>query len=439
MSKSKDEETGPRILLLATCDTKMEEIAFIHNRLTSIDARNRPILMDIGRTPASNPLISISHRDIFSRDAPSDLSSIPRDEYSSLMIEAATAYVREHLLPTSSSSFSSQQQQIHAVLGIGGSTGSSIIAAVMRAAAPVGLPKLLVSTMASGDVGPLVGGADMTLMYSVTDIAGLNFLSERVLGNAAAAAAGMAASHFQNAGPREQQQGKRKKKRIAVTMFGVTTPGVDAIRSLLSARGAEVVVFHATGSGGRAMEALVRQGEFDGVVDLTTTEIADEVGGGVLSAGPDRLAAGAAAAVPMVVSVGACDMVNFGPRGTVSAELLAAADRGERKLYVHNPMVTLLRTTREENARIAEFMVDKLSKARRKDLVKVVIPTEGISMISGKGGPFEDREADEALFRGIEDGLKGSGIDVIKSEGLGINDQEFAQHVIKVLEGLGLP
>ncbi|KAI0146801.1 UPF0261 domain protein [Pestalotiopsis sp. NC0098] len=439
MSKSKDEEAGPRILLLATCDTKMEEIAFIHDRLTSIDARNRPILMDIGRTPASNPLISISHRDIFSRDAPSDLSSLPRDEYSSLMIEAATAYVRQHLLPTSSSS-SSQQQQIHAVLGIGGSTGSSIIAAVMRAAAPVGLPKLLVSTMASGDVGPLVGGADMTLMYSVTDIAGLNFLSERVLGNAAAAAAGMAASYFKTAdqGEPQREQGRRK-KRIAVTMFGVTTPGVDAIRSLLSARGAEVVVFHATGSGGRAMEALVRQGEFDGVVDLTTTEIADEVGGGVLSAGPDRLAAGAAAAVPMVVSVGACDMVNFGPRGTVSAELLSAADRGERKLYVHNPMVTLLRTTREENARIAEFMVDKLSKARRKDLVKVILPTEGISMISGKGGPFEDREADEALFRGIEDGLKGSGIDVIKSEGLGINDQEFAQHVVKVLGDLGLP
>lgn len=437
MSKSKDEEAGPQILLLATCDTKMEEIAFIYDRLTSIDARSRPILMDIGRTPASHPLISISHSDIFSRDAPSDLSSLPRDEYSSLMIEAATSYVREHLLPSSSSSSASQ---IHAVLGIGGSTGSSIIAAVMRGAAPVGLPKLLVSTMASGDVGPLVGGADMTLMYSVTDIAGLNFLSERVLGNAAAAVAGMAASCFRDAEPREQQQqGKGRKKRIAVTMFGVTTPGVDAIRSILSSRGAEVVVFHATGSGGRAMEALVRQGEFDGIVDLTTTEIADEVGGGVLSAGPDRLAAGAAAGVPMVVSVGACDMVNFGPRGTVSAELLAAADRGERKLYVHNPMVTLLRTTREENARIAEFMVDKLKKARRKDLVKVVIPTEGISMISGTDGPFEDRDADEALFRGIEDGLKGSGIDVIKSEGLGINDQEFAQHVVKVLGDLGLP
>ncbi|KAK6216258.1 hypothetical protein LQW54_003647 [Pestalotiopsis sp. IQ-011] len=439
MSKIKDEEAGPRILLLATCDTKMEEITFIHDRLTSIDPRSRPIVMDMGRTPASNPLISISHSDIFSGEAPSDLSSLPRGEYSSLMIEAATAYVREHLLPSPSSSSSSSSPQIHAVLGIGGSTGSSIIAAIMRGAAPVGLPKLLVSTMASGDVGPLVGGADMTLMYSVTDIAGLNFLSERVLGNAAAAIAGMASAYFRDAEPREQQQGKRRKKRIAVTMFGVTTPGVDAIRSILSSRGAEVVVFHATGSGGRAMEALVRQGEFDGIVDLTTTEIADEVGGGVLSAGPDRLAAGADAGVPMVVSVGACDMVNFGPRGTVSAELLAAADRGERKLYVHNPMVTLMRTTREENARIAEFIVDKLLKARRKDLVKVVIPTGGISMISGTGGLFEDQEADEALFRGIEDGLKGSGIDVIKSEGLGINDQEFAQHVVKVLGDLGLP
>ncbi|ETS86210.1 hypothetical protein PFICI_00038 [Pestalotiopsis fici W106-1] len=454
MSKSQDEESGPRVLLLATCDTKMEEIAFIHNRLTSIDASIQPILMDIGRTPTTHSLINISQSDILSSsDQTRQLASLPRDEYSSHMIQAATSYVRTlH-----------SNDPLHGVLGIGGSTGSSIIASLAQNAVPIGLPKLLVSTMASGDVGGLVGGVDLTLMYSVTDIAGLHFLSERVLGNAAAAVAGMALACYRadnsaaaaagTAGRDHHHDGSRLaenkadgrnrnggRKRIAITMFGVTTPGVDAIRSILTAppHEAEVVVFHATGSGGRAMEALIRQGEFDAVVDLTTTEIADEVGGGVLSAGPERLLAGAEAGVPMVVSVGACDMINFGPRGTIKAELLEAADRGERRLHIHNPMVTLLRTTRDENKRIADFIVGKLKKARRKDMVKVVIPTEAISMIAGKGGPFEDREADEELFKGIEDGLKGSGIDIIKFDGLGINDEKFAEHVVKVLASINL-
>lgn len=436
MAKNQDEDAGPRVLLLATCDTKMEEIAFIHSRLTSIDPSIQPVLMDIGRTSTSHQLINVPQSDIFSSSGqtPPQLNSLPRDEYSSLMIQAATSHVRS--LHSAS--------PLHGVLGIGGSTGSSIIAAVLQKALPIGLPKLLVSTMASGDVGGLVGGVDLTLMYSVTDIAGLHFLSERVLGNAAAAVAGMALADYRRDTAAADGRGSSTrraggKKRIAITMFGVTTPGVDAIRAILTAppHSAEVVVFHATGSGGRAMESLILQGEFDAVVDLTTTEIADEVGGGVLSAGPDRLLAGAAAGVPMVVSVGACDMVNFGPRGTMRAELLDAVDRGERKLYVHNPMVTLLRTTREENKRIAEFIVEKLQKALRKDLIKVVIPTEAISMIAGKGGPFEDREADQALFKGIEDGLRGSGVEVIKFEGLGINDEKFAEQVVKVLSDIG--
>ncbi|KAF3017152.1 hypothetical protein E8E14_011036 [Neopestalotiopsis sp. 37M] len=443
MAKNQDEDAGPRVLLLATCDTKMEEIGFIHSRLTSIDPSIQPVLMDIGRTSTSHKLIDISQSDIFSSSGqtPPQLDSLPRDEYSSLMIQAATSHVRS--LHSAS--------PLHGVLGIGGSTGSSIIAAVLQKALPIGLPKLLVSTMASGDVGGLVGGVDLTLMYSVTDIAGLHFLSERVLGNAVAAVAGMALAYYRHddhddgnsaAAADGRSSSTRRaggKKRIAITMFGVTTPGVDAIRAILTAppHSAEVVVFHATGSGGRAMESLILQGEFDAVVDLTTTEIADEVGGGVLSAGPDRLLAGAAAGVPMVVSVGACDMVNFGPRGTMRAELLDAVDRGERKLYVHNPMVTLLRTTREEGKRIADFIVEKLQKARRKDLIKVVIPAEAISMIAGKDGPFEDREADEALFKGIEDGLRGSGVEVIKFEGLGINDEKFAEQVVKVLSDIG--
>ncbi|KAK6068708.1 hypothetical protein SCUP234_03615 [Seiridium cupressi] len=419
---------GPRILLLATCDTKLEEITFIHHRLTSISSNIHPILMDIGRSPVADSIISIPQPKILSAHtskADADLTSLPRDEYSTLMANAATLFTRQ--LQTES--------PLHGVLGIGGSTGSSIIASIMRDAIPIGLPKLLVSTMASGDVGPLVGGVDLTLMYSVTDIAGLTFLSERILGNAAAAMAGMAGAYLEAEGGQHVKDTKERKKRVAVTMFGVTTPGVDAIRSILSQppHSAEVVVFHATGSGGRAMETLIQQGEFDAIIDLTTTEIADEVGGGILSAGPDRLLAGAQAGIPMIVSVGACDMVNFGPKETMKAGHLDAVDKGERKLYVHNPMVTLLRTTKEENRRIAEFIVGKLRRAQRKDLIRVVIPTGAVSMISGTGGPFEDREADEELFRGLENGLEGAGVDVVRFDGLGVNDNEFAKRVVEAL------
>lgn len=431
MSGSNNKANGPRILLLATCDTKIEEITYIHDCLTAIDPNSQPILMDIGRRPVSNPSISISQSEMLESSSSKpevDLTSLQRDEFSTLMITAATSYLRDR----------QRMSPVHGVIGIGGSTGSSIIASIMRDAMPIGLPKLLVSTMASGDVGSLVGGVDLTLMYSVTDIAGLNFLSKRILGNAAAAMSGMARSYFR---AREGLEGSDastpggRRKRIAITMFGVTTPGVDAIRSILSQppHNAEVVVFHATGSGGKAMETLTRQGEFDAIIDLTTTEIADEVGGGILSAGPDRLLAGVEAGIPMIVSVGACDMINFGPKETMKAAHVDAANKGERKLYVHNPMVTLLRTTRDENRWIAEFMLEKLRKARRKNLIKVVIPMEAVSMISGTGGPFEDRKADEELFMGLEQGLDATGIEVVRFEGLGVNDQEFAQKVVDAL------
>ncbi|KAH6646353.1 UPF0261 domain protein [Truncatella angustata] len=433
---------GPRILLLATCDTKLEEITYVHDRLTQLNPKSNLILMDVGRSEQKTPsqgLIKVNQTMLFAHDHPPRAKNLPqmsRDEYSTAMISAGTRYVRRlHA-----------GGPLHGVLGVGGSTGSSIVAALMRGGVPIGVPKLLVSTMASGDVGPLVGGADLTLMYSVTDIAGLNFLSERILGNAAAAISGMAGARFDVEGrARNHHDGdrnntkesgeKHRKNRIAITMFGVTTPGVDAIRSILtqSPHNAEVIVFHATGAGGKAMEALIREGSFDAIVDLTTTEVADEIGGGVLSAGPERLLAGAEAGVPMVVSVGACDMVNFGPKETMRAEHLDAAERGERKLYVHNPMVTLLRTTKDENRRIAEFMVEKLRRAQRKDLVKVIIPMGAVSMISGKGGPFEDREADEELFSGIEKGLRGSGIEVLRVDELEINDEQFAQKVVDVL------
>ncbi|KAI1846858.1 hypothetical protein JX266_007079 [Neoarthrinium moseri] len=457
MSESRTPGERPHIILLATCDTKMEEITFVHNRLSTLNPDSRLTLIDIGRTAVSNPLIIVSPDHLvrtISSKPPPDLASQTRAAYSKTITSAATSYIHAQLgNPRTSSQTSGQDENdsrshhppVHGIIGIGGSTGSSIVAAVMRAAVPIGVPKLLVSTMASGDVGHLVGGVDLTLMYSVVDIAGLNFLSERVLGNAAAAMAGMARAYASSTttttgsspsqadgAPRQQ-----RKQRIALTMFGVTTPGADRIRALLTRapHGAEVVVFHATGAGGRAMEALVAAGEFDAVVDLTTTEVADEVGGGVLSAGPDRLAAAGAAGLPLVLSVGACDMVNFGPRPSVPAALAREAEAGRRTLHEHNAAVTLLRTSADESRRVAAFMVEKLRASRRPDRVRVLLPTEGISMISGKGGPFEDRAADEALFRGLEEGLEGSGIRV-ERHAVEINDPVFAEKVVEALVGL---
>ncbi|KAK8137921.1 hypothetical protein PG984_001301 [Apiospora sp. TS-2023a] len=387
-----------RVVLLATLDTKLEEAAYVVDQLLRSPEVHVTIL-DIGRNALST------------EDA-EPLKSKDRVE----------------------------------LIANRGSTGSTIIAAAMRDAVPIGLPKLLVSTMASGDVGHLVGGVDITLMYSVVDIAGLNFLSERVLGNAAAAIAGMAHTYRQATGPSSSMSkletasissSTKRRERIAITMFGVTTPGVDRIRHILSQppHNAEVVVFHATGSGGKSMEALIRQGEFDAVIDLTTTEIADEIGGGILSAGPDRLSAGAHAQIPYIVSVGACDMINFGPMSSIKPELIEADRKGERKLYQHNPAVTLLRTNQDENRRIGEFIGEKLAGYERKDLVTVMLPEKSISMISGDGGPFEDRKADRALFETLVEKLKDIGIDTELYD-WDINGSKFANEVVDALAAL---
>ncbi|KAK8088355.1 hypothetical protein PG997_003316 [Apiospora hydei] len=411
-----------RILLLATLDTKLEEAAYVLDQLLSSSGVH-VTLLHIGRNPLSTEdaaaLKSKDRVELSACELDTPAADLSRGDYSSRMTSSATQRVRDLMKNPATA--------VHGMLGIGGSTGTSIIAAAMRDAVPIGLPKLLVSTMASGDVGHLVGGVDITLMYSVVDIAGLNFLSERILGNAAAAIAGMAHAYRGSIEPSSATSGSetatgssstKRRERIAITMFGVTTPGVDRIRHILSQppHNAEVVVFHATGSGGRAMEMLIRQGEFDAVIDLTTTEIADEIGGGILSAGPDRLSAGAQAQIPYIVSVGACDMINFGPMGSIKQELVEADRKGERKLYQHNPAVTLLRTN-------------------RKDLVKVLLPEKSISMISGDGGPFEDRGADKALFETLREKLKDSGVGV-ETHDLDINGSEFADVVIDALATL---
>jgi uncharacterized protein (UPF0261 family) len=274
-------------------------------------------------------------------------------------------------------------------------------------ALPVGVPKLMVSTVASGDTRPYVGAVDVTMMYSVVDIAGVNRVSARIMANAAGAIAGMVGADVPQLADRPL---------IGASMFGVTTPCVTRARERLEELGYEVLVFHATGAGGQSLEALVRGRFLAGVLDTTTTELADELVGGVLSAGPDRLEAAGAVGVPQVVSLGALDMVNFGPRETVPPQFEG------RNLYVHNPTVTLMRTTPDECAELGRTIGRKLSAAAGPTVL--FVPLKGVSMIAVEGQPFHDADADAALIDGLHETLDDS-VEVHELD-TDINDPEFA-------------
>jgi uncharacterized protein (UPF0261 family) len=278
--------------------------------------------------------------------------------------------------------------RVDGVLGLGGSGNSTIIAQAMRAL-PVGVPKLLVSTVASGDTRPYVGAVDIAMMYSVVDIAGINRISAQIMTNAAAMIAGAATARVPDLGP--------ERPLIGASMFGVTTPSVTAARERLEELGYEVLVFHATGAGGQSMEALARAGYLAGVLDVTTTELADELVGGVLSAGPDRLEAAGEQGLPQVVSLGALDMVNFGPRESVPERF------GDRNLYVHNATVTLMRTTPEECLELGRQIGRKLSAAQGP--LVLFVPLKGVSAIAVEGQVFHDADADAALLRGLDETL----------------------------------
>ena len=409
------------ILLLGTCDSKLAELLFVKHQILTTTATKEVLLLDLGRTPTTHPEINITQHEILqlastnnnvdSNSSKVEVSTLPRQEYITYLLDHATSAVT-HL---------HQTKPLHAVLGIGGSCGTALATGVMRNVFPVGFPKLMVSTMASGDVKPYVEETDITMMYSVVDVAGTNRILRRILANAAGAVGGMAelSLSLSNATSGEGDDGK---KRIGITMFGVTTPCVDRIREHLEqTQNYEVYVFHATGAGGKAMERLVREGQLDAVLDLTTTEIADELVGGVLSAGPGRLSAAAGAGIPLVISLGACDMVNFGTRDSVPERFAG----GDRKLYQHNPTVTIMRTTPEECRDIARFMAKNLRDALWPDRIRLVFPTGGISMLDVPGQAFHDPEADAVLFNTIEQELAGTSID-IRRDPRHINDPDFA-------------
>ena len=304
--------------------------------------------------------------------------------------------------------------RVGGVLGAGGSGGSSIAAQVMSAL-PIGLPKLLVSTMAAGDVSPYVGAKDVCIMYSVVDVAGINRISRQVLGNAAAAMAGMVAAREQAAVEADDRP------LVAASMFGVTTPAVEAARARLAGLGYEVLVFHATGAGGRALEALAKERLVSGVLDLTTTELADDLVGGVLSAGPERLTAAGAAGLPQVIAPGALDMVNFGPPATVPGKFSG------RLFFEHNPTVTLMRTTPEEMAELGARIGHKAAVA--KGPTQVFWPDRGVSALDADGQPFYDPAADDACRQALERELTAAGRTLQRVD-VHINDPAFAAMMV---------
>jgi uncharacterized protein (UPF0261 family) len=311
---------------------------------------------------------------------------------------------------------------VDGIIALGGSGGTAIATSAMLAM-PVGMPKVMVSTMASGDVSRYVDVKDVTMMYSVVDVAGLNRLSRRILANAAGAICGMVEQEIPPA---------RDRPLVSATMFGVTTPCVTRVRERLEQAGYEVLVFHATGSGGRAMEALIDDGFIAGVADITTTEWCDELVGGVLSAGPTRLDAAARTGTPQVVSLGALDMVNFGAIDTVPAPF------ADRNLYRHNPSVTLMRTTPEECARLGEIVATKLNASTGP--TALFVPLGGVSMIDAAGMPFHDPVADAALFAAIRGHLDRSKVELVEID-LPINDPAFADamadRLLAMLAGAG--
>ena len=302
------------------------------------------------------------------------------------------------------------------VLALGGGGGTNIATAAMQTL-PVGIPKLMVSTVVSADVAPYVGIKDVTLMYSAVDIAGLNPLSRRILANAAGAICGMVGQDVPAAEDRPI---------VAASMFGVTTPCVNRIRERMEKAGYEMLVFHATGSGGRSMEGLIRDGYVAGVADMTTTEWCDEVVGGVLSAGPDRLTAAGETGIPQVVSCGALDMVNFRAMHTVPEPF-----RG-RTLYRHNPNVTLMRTTAEECREIGRRIAENLNKTTGPTVL--MLPLKGVSMLDREGEPFHDPETDAALFDTLRRHIRPP-VELVELD-LHINDTAFADAVFERLIAL---
>lgn len=403
------------VVLLGTLDTKGEEYAWLRERLAEHGVE--ALVVDVGVLGAPGCEADLD-RDAVAAAAGTSVAALADAGDRGAAMRTMAGGARELVTRLH------DEGRLSGVLAVGGSGGSSVAGNVMQAL-PIGLPKLLVSTMASGDVGPYVGVSDVTLMYSVLDIAGLNSLSRRILGNAAAAIAGMAKAHEARAAE-GAPAGEQRRRVVALTMFGVTTPAGEVARRRFEQLGYETLVFHATGAGGRAMEALIDGGFVDGVLDLTTTELADDLVGGVLSAGPERLEAAGRKGIPQVVSVGALDMVNFGPRETVPAQF------EDRHLHVHNDTITLMRTTASEMEELGRRIGRKVSASSGP--VAVYLPLAGVSALDCEGGDFADPAADAACFAALKQAAAPA-VEVVEVE-CHVNDEAFARTMADRLDAL---
>ncbi|MEO5759073.1 MAG: Tm-1-like ATP-binding domain-containing protein [Mesorhizobium sp.] len=387
-----------RIYVAGTADTKGEELAFLADAIRAAGATVARV--DVGTRSATIP-VDISASEVAAHHPGGSSAVLGSSDRGTSVAAMAEAFAR----------FVQSRDDIAAIIGIGGGGGTSIVTSGMRTL-PLGLPKIMISTLASGDTAPYVDVSDIIMMPSVTDMAGLNRLSRAVLHNAAQAISGMAAK------PAPAPDGKAA---IGLTMFGVTTACVTDIADQLRST-YDCLVFHATGTGGRAMEKLADSGLLAGVLDITTTEVCDLLFGGVLPATEDRFGAIARTRLPYVGSVGALDMVNFWAPATVPERY-----RG-RLFYEHNSNVTLMRTTPAENRRIGAWIGEKLSRCEGP--VHILIPEKGVSALDIEGSAFFDPEADQALFDALERTIKPSATRHITRLPLHINDPEFAKAAV---------
>jgi len=406
---------GKSVYAIATMDTKGVEVKYVVDCLRAAGVQVKMVDVGTGGPPVLKPdvtrdevrgpgeEVSAGTRGEVSAGACGEVSSGARGEAVTAMGES----LRSYLLGQSESG------QVAGVIGIGGSGGTALITPAMRAL-DIGLPKVMVSTVASGNTAPYVDCSDITMMYSVVDVAGLNVVSRQVLGNAAHAMAGMVQNRV-IAVP--------GKTTLGMTMFGVTTACVDLVREQLEATGHQCLVFHATGTGGRAMEQLVESGMLEGVLDLTTTEVADEVVGGVFPAGSQRFERLVKSGIPVVLSLGALDMVNFGARETVPDQF------SDRLFHVHNAQVTLMRTNPRENREVARWIASKIRHATAP--MVVMIPELGLSALDAPGQAFHDPTANAVLFDELEEQLKDCDACRIVRLNHHINDREFADSVFE--------
>lgn len=387
------------IAIVGTFDTKGIEYSYVKELIESLGLDTLTIHTGVFK-PAFEP--DISNKEV-AKAGGTDIETLVAKKDRALATELLSKGV-EKLIPQLY-----EEGRFDGIISFGGTGGTSLVTPAMRAL-PIGVPKVMVSTVASGNTTQYIGTSDIIMMPSIVDVAGLNSISTKIFTNAVFAIAGMV--KFEN------KKVVAKKPLVAATMFGVTTPCVSKAAKYLEDRGYEVLVFHATGIGGKTMEALIEGGFIEGVLDITTTEWVDEIVGGTLNAGPHRLEAAGKNNIPQVVSVGALDMCNFGPYDTVPNQFK------NRNLYKHNPTVTLMRTTIEENELIGKKLVEKLNMAKEK--TALFLPLKGISSIDLEGEVFHGVKEDKMLFDTLRNGVNKNIVEIVEMD-CAINDVEFAE------------